>query len=49
MLLGKRGWEMFISICCGATHDERFHYDEENNEGVCVDCKEFAFFEDKDE
>jgi hypothetical protein len=33
-----------LSICCTANHDGRFHYDEENNEGICVHCKEHSTF-----
>lgn len=36
------------STCCGATHDERFHYNDESREGVCVYCKDRAFFEELD-
>ena len=35
-----------ISTCCSATHDERFHFNEDYNEGICVDCKEHASFEE---
>ena len=36
----------WLSTCCTATHDESFHYDEDNNEGLCVDCKDHATFEE---
>ena len=34
------------STCCGDTHDERFHYDEEYNQGICNTCLEHAEFEE---
>ena len=37
------------STCCGYNHDERFHYDEEYNQGICVFCKDHATFEEYDE
>ena len=36
--------EELVSICCGYNHDERFNYDEDCNEGVCVFCKERTNF-----
>lgn len=44
--------EEWLSICCTANHDERFHFDEEYNMGICVKCKEHSEFsqcEDDDE
>ena len=38
-----------LSTCCGATHDERFHFNNNYKEGMCVDCKERAFFEGEDD
>ena len=37
------------SVCCGSTHDERFHYDEEWNLGICVHCKDHSEFEVEDD
>ena len=38
-----------LSICCTANHDERFHYDDEEDLGVCVHCKEWSKFVTEDD
>ena len=39
----------WLSNCCSANHDELFHYDEEFNMGICVQCKDHAEFIDYEE
>ena len=34
------------STCCGCSHDERFNYDEDYNQGICARCLEHATFEE---
>ena len=38
-----------LSNCCTANHDGRFHFDDETDTGVCVQCKEHAEFIKYDE
>ena len=33
-----------LSLCCTATHDGRFHYDDEEHMGICNHCKEHSPF-----
>ena len=36
--------ECLVSECCGATHDERFSFDDEWNMGLCSQCLDHATF-----